>query len=88
MSAIIRPVREEDADAIAAIYAPNVVGSPVSFEITPPDAAEMCQRIANITKTHPYLVCEHDGGVLGYVYAFQPPHSGRLSMVGRRHSVY
>ena len=69
VSSIIRPVREEDSDAIAAIYAPSVVGSPISFEITPPDAAEMRQRIATITKTHPYLVCEHDSQVLGYVYA-------------------
>ena len=76
-SASIRPVREEDADAVAAIYAPNIVGSVISFEADPPDAAEMRCRIAAVVDTHPWLVCEHDGKVVGYVYASS--HSARTA---------
>lgn len=67
-SAFIRPVRDADADAIAAIYAPNVTGSAISFEIDPPDAAEMLRRIESTTAAYPWLVCERGGEVLGYVY--------------------
>ena len=66
---MIRPVAAEDAEAIAAIYAPNVTGAVISFETVPPDAAEMGRRIASTTETHPWLVYERGGDVLGYVYA-------------------
>lgn len=68
-NAIIRPVEVGDATAIAAIYAPNVTHSVISFEVEPPDAAEMARRIAATTSTHPWLVCERAGEVVGYVYA-------------------
>ena len=68
-NAMIRPVAEGDEKAIAAIYAPNVTDSPISFEMTPPDAAEMRQRILLTTAMHPWLVCEREGSLLGYVYA-------------------
>ena len=76
-SAFIRPVREEDAGAVAAIYAPCVTGSAISFEVEPPDTAEMRGRIAATTGTHPFLVCEHGGDVIGYVYASS--HSPRTA---------
>lgn len=66
---IIRPVEERDAAAIAAIYAPSVTGNIVSFEVTPPDAAEMARRLIATTATHPWLVCERSGEAVGYVYA-------------------
>ena len=68
-SAIIRPVAERDEEAIAAIYAPNITDAVISFEVVPPDAAEMRQRIVATTATHPWLVYERGGDVLGYVYA-------------------
>lgn len=67
-NAIIRPAAWADAEAIAAIYAPNVTRSVISFETAAPSAEEMRQRIATIQSTHPWLVCERDGEVLGYVY--------------------
>ena len=66
---MIRPVEPGDAEAIAAIYAPNVTETAVSFELDPPDAAEFRRRMEAITPTHPWLVCERAGEVAGYVYA-------------------
>ena len=68
-NATIRPVEPGDAEAIAAIYAPNVTEGVASFELEPPDAPEFRRRIASTTATHPWLVCERDGEVVGYVYA-------------------
>ncbi len=62
-------MEQRDAEAIAAIYAPNVTDSAISFEMEPPDAAEFRGRIAAVTATHPWLVCERDDEVVGYVYA-------------------
>jgi L-amino acid N-acyltransferase YncA len=66
---------ERDAAACAALYAPNVDGSPVSFEEVAPSAAEMAERIARIGATHPWLVLEEDGEVIGYAYS--SPHRSR-----------
>ena len=55
--------------AIAAIYAPYVRETPITFELEPPDAAEMAKRIAQIVPRFPYLVAEHEGGVAAYAYA-------------------
>jgi phosphinothricin acetyltransferase len=58
-----------DAAACAAIYAPSVHSSPISFEIVPPDAAEFGRRIARYAATHQFLVAEDGGEVVGYAYA-------------------
>lgn len=60
-----------DGAACAAIYAPYVDASGVSFEDVAPTAREMTARIA-ATSTHlPWLVAEHGGEVAGYAYASQ-----------------
>ncbi|HET8815724.1 MAG TPA: GNAT family N-acetyltransferase [Solirubrobacterales bacterium] len=59
-----------DAAACAAIYAPYVEGSAVSFEEQPPDAAELARRIERYSASHAWLVAERDGGIAGYAYAF------------------
>lgn len=64
----IRPVRLDDATAIAAIYAPYVHDTVITFELDAPDEAEMRARIERVTATHPWLVAERDGRVLGYAY--------------------
>ncbi len=71
MSAVtVRPVRDADISPIAAIYAHAVLHGFASFEIEPPDAAEMTKRMrAVIDAGFPYLVAEKDGRVLGYAYA-------------------
>ena len=66
---VIRLARASDADAIAAIYAPHVDGSPTSFETEPPAAAEIRRRIAETMTQYPWLVCDCGGVVAGYAYA-------------------
>jgi L-amino acid N-acyltransferase YncA len=58
-----------DAAACAAIYAPHVEGSAVSFEERAPDAAEMGARIERYGAGHAWLVAEREGEVIGYAYA-------------------
>jgi phosphinothricin acetyltransferase len=58
-----------DAGACAAIYAPHVEGSPVSFEERAPDVAEMAARIERYGASHAWLVAEREGRVVGYAYA-------------------
>ena len=60
---------ERDAAACAAIYAPHVEASATSFEAEPPTAAEFAERIERTGATHPWLVAESDGEILGFAYA-------------------
>ena len=66
----LRAATAEDAPAIAAIYAPHVRGGTATFEIEPPDAAEMERRWRDITaRGLPYRVAVSQGEVIGYAYA-------------------
>jgi phosphinothricin acetyltransferase len=60
---------ERDAAACAAIYAPHVEDGATSFEEEAPGTAEMAARIECYGATHPWLVVEGGGEVLGYAYA-------------------
>ena len=64
----LRPARPEDADAIAAIYAPHVTDGVASFETAAPDAPEIARRMATANGLYPWLVAD-DGRVLAYAYA-------------------
>ena len=66
-----------DGEAIAAIYAPFVTDTPVSFEDVAPTPAEMAARIERLTETHAWLVAEDGGEILGYAYAC--PHRERAA---------
>lgn len=68
-AATIRLATAEDAASIAAIYAPIVRETPISFELVPPDADEFRRRIASVLPRKPWLVCVERGRVLGYAYA-------------------
>lgn len=70
-SRVIRRVTPADADAITAIYNPYIEHSVISFEDTPLSTSDMAARIRDISATHPYLVCEEGGAVLGYAYLHQ-----------------
>ena len=63
---MIRDATPADAPAIAAIYAPMVNDTVISFEEEPPTAEEMAERIA---ASHVWLVAEEGGDVVGYAYA-------------------
>ena len=66
-----------DASALAAIYAPVVRETATSFESVPPDADEMARRLAETLPSHPWLVAEDAGAVVGYAYA--GPHRTRAA---------
>ena len=67
----IRPAAGDDIPAITAIYAEAVRLGTASFELDPPDEAEMARRFGVVAAFGgPYLVAAGaDGGVLGYAYA-------------------
>lgn len=69
MPAQLRLATEAAAPGVLAIYGPFCDQTPVSFEAHAPSLTEMRQRIRKITAQFPWLVCEHDGVVLGYAYA-------------------
>jgi len=65
---MIRDASERDAEACAAIYAPYVTDTAITFELDPPSAAQLAERIAAAARTHAWLVLEEDGRVIGYAY--------------------
>jgi phosphinothricin acetyltransferase len=71
----IRLAASADAAGIAEIYRPIVVSTPTSFEYEPPDDREIRRRVEATLATLPWLVCEYQGGVVGYAYA--SPHRAR-----------
>ena len=64
----IRSATLSDASAIAAIYAPYVEKTAISFEYDAPDETEMRHRIEATLPNYPWLVAEQDGIVVGYAY--------------------
>ena len=66
---MIRLATPEDGARLAAIYAPAVANSGISFELEAPDAAEMARRVGYVSARTPWLVCERRGVVAGYAYA-------------------
>ncbi len=66
---------ERDSAACAAIYAPYVSDSAVSFETVPPSAPEFAARIARLGRTHAFLVAIDDQppavfeAIAGFAYA-------------------
>lgn len=67
----IRAAGARDAGACAALYAPYVTDTAISFEADPPSAAEMEKRIAAAAERHAWLVLEDGGRVIGYAYGGQ-----------------
>src|SRR5690606_27324388 len=66
----IRPATAADIAAITAIYADAVRHGTATFELEPPDFAEMLRRFAALSEAgFPYLVAEERAGVAGYAYA-------------------
>jgi len=60
-----------DAAACAAIYAPYVTASAVTFEEVSPSTEEFAALITRTTRTHPWLVLEDAERLIGYAYASQ-----------------
>ncbi len=66
----IRPTRRSDIAAITRIYAHAVRHGTASFEIEPPEEAEMTRRYERLAAGgYPYLAAELGGEIAGYAYA-------------------
>lgn len=67
---IVRASTEADVARCAEIYAHHVLYGTASFEVDPPDLAEMKRRRAAVLDVGlPHLVAEREGRVMGYAYA-------------------
>ncbi len=85
---LIRPAIQADIGEITAIYAANVLHGTASFEITPPDGAEMRGRWERLRSLEcPYLVAISAERIAGYAYAgpYRPRPAYRHTVEG---SVY
>ena len=71
---MIRDVKETDAKAIQAIYAPYVEQTAVTFEYNVPSEEEFRRRIETVMQKYPWIVAETDRRIVGYAYAsaFKP----------------
>lgn len=74
---LIREATLADAAPIQAIYAAIVRDTVISFDIEPPTVGEMEERMCAVQQRFPWLVCELDSEVAGYVYA--SPHHERAA---------
>src|SRR5437763_8627410 len=84
----VRPATEADLPFITEIYAHAVRYGTATFELTPPDLAEMTRRFrALIDGGFPYFVASLDGRVVGYAYAaaYRPRPAYRFTV---ENSVY
>ena len=72
MDLTIRGATEDDAGAIAAIYAHHVLNGTASYDLDPPPAEFHRDKIRRIAAAGwPFLVAEVDGEVVGYAYVTQ-----------------
>jgi len=67
---IVRASIEADVARCAEIYAHHVLHGTASFEVDPPDLAEMKRRRAAVLDIGlPHVVAEREGRIMGYAYA-------------------
>jgi phosphinothricin acetyltransferase len=84
----IRPATEADLPAVTEIYEHAVRFGTATFELIPPDLAEMRRRFKALTDGgFPYLAASVDGEVIGYAYAgpYRPRPAYRFTV---ENSVY
>jgi L-amino acid N-acyltransferase YncA len=84
----IRPTTEADLPAITEIYEHAVRFGTATFELEPPDLAEMSRRFgALLAGGYPYLVATLEGHIVGYAYAsaYRPRPAYRFTV---ENSVY
>ncbi len=80
---LVRLTSPADIPAITAIYSQFVATTTATFEITPPDEAEMRRRHqAVLDRNLPYLTAELEGYLVGFCYAsqFRPREGYRLTV--------
>lgn len=68
----IRDLTEADAEAVQAIYAHHVLNGTATYDIDPPSADNIRDKIRWITgQGWPFIVAELGGEVAGYAYVTQ-----------------
>ena len=65
----VRDATAADGAACAAIYAPYVTGTAITFELDPPSPSEMSKRIEAALVNHAWVVLAEGDHVAGYAYA-------------------
>src|SRR5689334_15590382 len=66
----IRAATPADIPAITRIYAHAVLYGTATFELDPPDEAEMARRMTELLEAgFPYIAAEIGGALVGYAYA-------------------
>ncbi|MEM7246165.1 MAG: N-acetyltransferase family protein [Acidobacteriota bacterium] len=68
MTIELHPARLVDAAGIAAIYRPVVEQTAISFELEPPSAEQMAERMSGRLDLHPWIVARDGDEILGYAY--------------------
>ena len=69
---MIRDATVEDAAAVEAIYAHQVLHGTASYDVEPPSLENIRQKMLWILgEGWPFIVAEADGPVIGYAYATQ-----------------
>src|SRR6202051_426709 len=84
----IRPTTAADLPAITGIYEHALLYGTATFELIPPDLAEMTRRFDGLMEGgFPYFVATLDGRVVGYAYAgaYRPRPAYRFTV---ENSVY
>src|SRR5260370_29627371 len=84
----IRPATEADLPFVTEIYAHAVLYGTATFELIPPDLAEMTRRFGVLMEGgFPYFVAALEGRVVGYAYAgaYRPRPAYRFTV---ENSVY
>lgn len=71
----VRVAAAQDAAGLLAIYAPVVLETAISFEVTVPSVEQFAARIEGYNATHRWLAAEHRGELAGY--ACGTPHRER-----------
>ena len=76
----IAEATEADAERVAAVFAPYVADSVVTFETTPPTADQWRAKIRE--SSWPFLVLAEEGEILGYALAapWRPKPAYRFSV--------
>jgi len=73
----VRLATAGDAAGVAAVYAPYVLETAITFETVPPSVEEIRGRIERLSATHAFLVCAAGDAILGYAYT--SPHRERAA---------
>ncbi|MFA9423540.1 MAG: N-acetyltransferase family protein [Sedimentibacter sp.] len=64
----IRLANENDYASILKIYEPFITDTSITFEYEVPSIVDFSERLGNIQKTFPLLVCEVENIIAGYAY--------------------